>query len=341
MTAPIPGTNPTPTSTNAKTNFAYVPNAPFVDPNTGMLSVSGQRLLNQQILPALKTAVGVTSFTYESANGVNGAATTTGGAVSLELSLGNITPSAVDCSGTVTATEFVGNGQGLTDIPISAIIGTETIQSSIYTTITQANHNFVTGQAVYFNGTLWVLAQANNSGTLGIGIVSYVDINNFDLYQTGLMGGLSNLAPGNYYFVSDQTAGLLTQTIPSATTSFQNPLLLAITAQTGLVLPFRPSEVMFPTNYAPNYDFLLDSEPMTPSTTYTATWNGAVITNEAWYQSGPTLLKNIAYTYTGSLLTQEVRKIFYSDGVTVVAQSTISYTYTNNVISSATYVRNI
>ena len=137
------------------------------------------------------------------------------------------------------------------------------------------------------------------------------------------------------------TAGLLTSTPPTATTSFSNPILFALTATTGIVLPFRPSEILYPINYASEYDFLLDNEPMSPSTTYTVTWNGAYVSNEAWYVAGPTLLKNIAYTFVGGYVTQEIRQIFYSDGITVVAQSTIIYTYSGNMLSSSSYVRNI
>jgi hypothetical protein len=212
---------------------------------------------------------------------------------------------------------------------------------SAYIPVNQTAHGFTSGQAVYFNGTTWFLAQANNINTLGIGIVSYVDANDFNLYQSGAISGLTGLTAGQYYFVSDVTAGLITSTPPTSTSSFSNPILFALTTTTGIVLPFRPSEILYPTNYAPEYDFLLDNEPMSPNVTYQTTWNGAYISNEAWYVAGPTLLKNIAYIFVGGFVTQEVRKVFYSDGITVVAQSTISYTYSNNVLSVSSYVRNI
>ena len=120
---PIPGTSPIPTAKTAGTNFAYVANTPFVDAQTGMLSQNGQRLLTQQILPALKSASGVTSFTFEDKNGVEGEVTTTNGSVSLSIDLTNIDPDSVDCSGQITANNFVGNGSGLTNIPASAVNG--------------------------------------------------------------------------------------------------------------------------------------------------------------------------------------------------------------------------
>lgn len=107
----------------------------------------------------------------------------------------------------------------------------------------QASHGFTTGQAVYYTGSSWALAEANNANTLGIGVVQYVDANNFILYQVGEVTGLSGLSSGQYYFVSDATPGLLTTTAPTATTSFSNPLFFAISTTAGLVLPFRPSAI--------------------------------------------------------------------------------------------------
>lgn len=335
--APIPGTVPIPNATNSKTQFAYVANSPFVDPQTGMLSNSGQKLLNQQILPALKTANGVTSFSFVDANGVEGLVTDSNGAIGLEIDLTNISPSEINCSGTITAEAFIGDGSGLTGIPGSAI---DLVIPPAYLSINQTNHQFQTGQAVYFNGTSWALALANNAGTLGIGIVSYVDANDFNLYQTGEISGLSSLVTGQYYFVSDTTPGLLTTTQPTSTSSFSNPLLQALTTTTGLVLPYRPSAI-FSNNFAPDYDFLLDCEPMSPSMTYTATWNGSYVTNESWFTTGTVLFKSINYTLVSNYLTGEVRKLFASDGITVIAQSTISYTYQGNQILSSTYIRNI
>ena len=176
----IPGTQPIPTAANSGTNIAYVnTQAPIVDPATGTPTASFQHLLAQQIIPALKNATGVTSFSYEPTNGINGQATTTNGTVSLELSLGDITPSSIDCSGTITANEFVGNGQGLTDIPITAIDGLE-IERNVYTgtfgdgvtTLYTINHNLNSDNILYslyqLSGLSWIAVDAS---------VTIVDVN--------------------------------------------------------------------------------------------------------------------------------------------------------------------
>ena len=207
--------------------------------------------------------------------------------------------------------------------------------------INQAAHGFTTGQAIYYTGTAWALAEANSASTLGIGLVIYVDTNNFYLCQSGLITGLSGLTAGQYYFVSDATPGALTSTSPVASTSFSNPLLFSLSTTSGIVIPFRPAQALQAANFAAEYDFLLDCEPMQTNLTYTATYNGLYVSNEAWYVAGPTLLKNIAYTYTAGNMTTEVRKVFAGNGVTILAQSTIVYTYSSNIVVSATYTRNI
>jgi hypothetical protein len=207
--------------------------------------------------------------------------------------------------------------------------------------VTQASHGFTTGQPLYFNGTIWVLAEANNAGTLGIGLAIVIDPNTFTLQYAGNISGLSGLTAGNYYFVSDSTAGTLSINPPVALTSFSNPILFTLTTTSGIVLPFRPSQVLSAASYTTEYDFLLDNEPMYANFTYSNTYNGAYITSENWYSSGPTLLKNITYTYTAQLVTTEVRTIYYTDGITIVAQMTINYVYQANKVITATYTRNV
>jgi len=110
-----------------------------------------------------------------------------------------------------------------------------TLSTSIPVNFT--GHSFSTGMAVYFNGVSWQKAIANSVNTLGIGIVSYIDANNFSVAVCGSLYGFSGLSAGNYYFVSDTITGGLTTTEPS----ISNPLLLALSATHGVVLPYRPS----------------------------------------------------------------------------------------------------
>jgi len=217
----------------------------------------------------------------------------------------------------------------------------EATNDGLYVAVHQVAHGFTTGKVVYFTGSAWALAEANAATTLGIGLVYYIGVDNFSVCLLGLITGLSGLTAGQYYFVSDSSAGAITATEPVTVGNYSNPVLFALSTTTGMVLPFRPSQLSAATSYASLLDFLLDCEPMSPSTTYAVTWTGSVVTKESWSIAGPVLLKSIDYTYTSGHCTQEVRKVFYSDGVTVLAQSTIVYTYSGNMVMSAVLTRSI
>lgn len=110
--------------------------------------------------------------------------------------------------------------------------------------VNQTGHGFSVGNAIYFNGTSWAKAEANSPSTLGTGIVTIVSgANDFTVFFDGFVSGLSGFTAGQYYFVSDATPGLLTSTEPSANTSYSNPLFFALSASSGIVLPFRPSAI--------------------------------------------------------------------------------------------------
>jgi len=111
--------------------------------------------------------------------------------------------------------------------------------------INQPGHNFSVGMPIYYNSSAsnYGKARADNITTLGVFIVSSViDINNFKLTQIGYVNTFAGLSAGNYYFVSDATSGALTTIEPTASGSYSNPILLAISATEGFVLPYRASE---------------------------------------------------------------------------------------------------
>ncbi len=108
--------------------------------------------------------------------------------------------------------------------------------------VNQASHGFTTGKAVYYNASLgWTLAKADAASTLGVGVVFFIDANNFYLVLSGVILGMSGLTAGQYYFVSDASAGLLVITEPTTVNHYSNPLLFALSSVSGIVLPFRPS----------------------------------------------------------------------------------------------------
>lgn len=92
-------------------------------------------------------------------------------------------------------------------------------------------------------------------------------------------------------------------------------------------------------------EFLLDNEPTAETgatdCTYTPTYSGINVTKEEWKRNDTTLVKSIDYTYSGINVTTEVRKVFATDGTTIVAQVTWTYSYSGITVTSATMVRNV
>ena len=92
---------------------------------------------------------------------------------------------------------------------------------------------------IYNNGTNYVKAQADDTATLGLFVVSAVaDANTFTATFSGKIT-LSSLTAGEYYFVSNSTAGAYVATEP--TSGYSNPILFALSTTEAVVLPFRPS----------------------------------------------------------------------------------------------------
>lgn len=89
-------------------------------------------------------------------------------------------------------------------------------------------------------------------------------------------------------------------------------------------------------------DFLLDNEPNRRNNTYSNIRVGTQVTQETWVRTfNSSTLKTIAYTYSGTLVTKELRKVFAADGLTVIAQMTLNYTYTGPVVTGATITRDV
>lgn len=87
---------------------------------------------------------------------------------------------------------------------------------------------------------------------------------------------------------------------------------------------------------------LLETEPASPGSTYANTIVGGKVTQERWRRTADaSLLKSIDYTYTGGKVTTEVRKVFATDGVTIIAQVTMSYTYTGSTVTGIVTVRDV
>lgn len=90
------------------------------------------------------------------------------------------------------------------------------------------------------------------------------------------------------------------------------------------------------------YD-LLSNEVLTTGVTYSNTVTGGKVTQEKWVNTGNSrTIRQVDYTYLGTKVTTEVRKVFSpADGTTVIAQATINYSYSGNTLTGETITRDV
>jgi hypothetical protein len=101
------------------------------------------------------------------------------------------------------------------------------------------NNTFTPGQAIYRTTGGYALAQANAISSCDvIGIVQTANSTSFTAVANGYMTGLTGLVDATEYYLSDQTAGLLTSTAPSANGSIIKPLLISTSTSTGVVVEY-------------------------------------------------------------------------------------------------------
>jgi hypothetical protein len=89
-------------------------------------------------------------------------------------------------------------------------------------------------------------------------------------------------------------------------------------------------------------DSLLETDPDSGNTTYAVTYDANKVILETWTvaSSGKTI-KTVAYTYVGSKIETEVRKVYAADGATIVAQQSITYGYAGSRISGYASTRDV
>jgi hypothetical protein len=110
----------------------------------------------------------------------------------------------------------------------------------------------------------------------------------------------------------------------------------------GVNFLFKDGSGTFNARPGANGDVLLLNDPIDGSYTYSLTRSGNKVTQEKWVRTGDFSNKRtIDYTYTSNQVTSEVRKVYASDGSTVTAQATFTYTYSGSNVSSISVVRDI
>lgn len=109
--------------------------------------------------------------------------------------------------------------------------------------IEQVAHGLSVGDGIYHNGTSFVKGLANDSTTLAYHVVTQVaDVDNFSAADFGRIESEAHgFTVGEYYFLSEVTAGLPTITAP--TVGFSNPLFYVETADILQIKCLRPNSV--------------------------------------------------------------------------------------------------
>ncbi len=89
-----------------------------------------------------------------------------------------------------------------------------------------------------------------------------------------------------------------------------------------------------------NYDLLLFADPES-NVTHTLAYSSGLVSTETWTNSSAQTVKTIAYTYSSGRVATEVRKVFIPSTAVVVAQITITYTYSAGILQSTSQTRDV
>jgi hypothetical protein len=196
---------------------------------------------------------------------------------------------------------------------VSTTAGTKTIQVSGFHLVNFDDNEVIPGDIVVLSGT----SAADGTYT----VASITDDTHLVVVETiaTSTGGTASFR----YPAGATTVGV-------ATTGFVHPGTAATVAQLLLAV-----------DTGSNYDLLLENEPPAPTNNYAATRSGGVVTTETWTRNGGNKQKDIVYTRAGGVVTQELRKVYATDGTTILAQETVVYTRSGGVVVSATRTRNV
>jgi hypothetical protein len=106
--------------------------------------------------------------------------------------------------------------------------------------VNQTAHGLAIGDLVKYDGTDYSKAQADslaNAAVVGI-VTAVADVDNFTVRKIpGAVAGLTGLTPGAMHYLDPDTAGAITDTVPS---TFGDVILPVGVASSGTALQFRP-----------------------------------------------------------------------------------------------------
>jgi len=105
--------------------------------------------------------------------------------------------------------------------------------------VTQASHGFAVKDFIGWSGGTYNKAIANGlyDGEF-VGLVTSASTNTFNVTQSGYITGLTGLVTDTTYFLSETTAGLLTDSAPTGDTQISKAVIVANSTTSGWVLPY-------------------------------------------------------------------------------------------------------
>jgi len=117
--------------------------------------------------------------------------------------------------------------------------GSATSGENVTKNVTQASHGFAVKDFIGWSGGTYNKAIADGlyDGEF-VGLVTSASTNTFNVTQSGYITGLTGLVTDTTYFLSETTAGLLTDTAPTGDTEISKAVLIANSSTSGWVLPY-------------------------------------------------------------------------------------------------------
>lgn len=116
--------------------------------------------------------------------------------------------------------------------------------NALYQPVNQVGHNFQVGHVVRYNGTAFVLAQADslNNSIISLMVSNRVNADQFYITQAGKVDGITTqvLTPGAFYYLDPANAGELTPVEPSSPDIIV-PCFRAVTSNSGFFLGGSPT----------------------------------------------------------------------------------------------------
>jgi hypothetical protein len=196
------------------------------DATAGLLTTTAPTASGSFLVSVLTTGTSITAYVD----------------ISSPASLSSISNSDL---GEMAANTIKGNNTGSSTTPSDLTVAqVKTLLHISGETITVSSHGFSAKDVLFNNNGTWTKAKADALSTSHVvGIVqSVTDVNNFVIVYNGPIT-LSGLTANTQYYLSDATAGLLTSTAPTTSSSFIVLTLYASSTTEGYVNISDPSSL--------------------------------------------------------------------------------------------------